>query len=314
MTATGFEHTRTFDLSGAVSGSDCVIATLPDWSGHVFFVTEQGLVGTVDPATGTVRTLQLDPGEQIVNSIAADETGAVYVVSTHRLLAVEAGPDGTPRIRWATAYDRGTRQKTGQLSQGSGTTPTLIGRDVVAITDNAEPRMHVQFYRRTGPRAGALICQAPVFAAGASATENTLAAGDGTSVIVENNYGYAGVQSTILGASTSPGVAKVVLHPDGTCSVAWTNPTVAPTSVPKVSWGNGLLYVYAKPASNLLDDSWYLTAIDVRTGRTVGASAPATGSSGTTTTPRSTSARTAPPTCPRSPGSSGSPTALERPG
>ena len=42
----------------------------------------------------------------------------------------------------------------------------------------------------------------------------------------------------------------------------------APTSVPKVSLGNGLLYVYSKPASNPLDDSWYLTAIDVRTGAT----------------------------------------------
>jgi outer membrane protein assembly factor BamB len=42
----------------------------------------------------------------------------------------------------------------------------------------------------------------------------------------------------------------------------------APTSVPKVSLGNGLLYVYTKPASNPLDDSWYLTAVDVRTGAT----------------------------------------------
>jgi outer membrane protein assembly factor BamB len=38
--------------------------------------------------------------------------------------------------------------------------------------------------------------------------------------------------------------------------------------VPKVSLGNGLLYVYTKAMSNLLDDSWYFTAIDVRTGAT----------------------------------------------
>ena len=42
----------------------------------------------------------------------------------------------------------------------------------------------------------------------------------------------------------------------------------APTSVPKVSLGNGLVYVYSKKASTPLDDSWYFTAIDVRTGRT----------------------------------------------
>ena len=55
---------------------------------------------------------------------------------------------------------------------------------------------------------------------------------------------------------------------DGRCRVAWTSSVTAPTSVPKVSLGNGLLYVYSKKASTPLDDSWYFTAIDVRTGRT----------------------------------------------
>jgi len=128
--------------------------------------------------------------------------------------------------------------------------------------------MHVQFYRRTGNAADRLVCSVPVFAAGASATENSLAYAGGRSVIVENNYGYAGVQSTELGKTTSPGVARVDLDEDGSCRVAWTNPITAPTSVPKVSLGNGLLYVYTKPASNPLDDSWYFTAIDVRTGVT----------------------------------------------
>jgi hypothetical protein len=171
-------------------------------------------------------------------------------------------------VRWSQAYDRGTQQKPGQLSQGSGTTPTLIGHDLVAITDNAEPRMNVIFYRRSGTDAGREICQVPVFADGASATENSLAYAGGHSVIVENNYGYAGVQSTLLGQTSSPGVARVDLADDGTCHVAWTSTVTAPTSVPKVSLGNGLLYVYSKPASLLLDDSWYLTAIDVRTGAT----------------------------------------------
>jgi hypothetical protein len=268
VTATGFQKLRSFDLAADVPGDDCVIATMPDWSGRIFFATQQGRVGVVDPTTGAVKTMQF-PGEGIFNSVAGDETGAIYLVTTHRLAAVAADASGAPVVRWSTPYDRGTVQKPGQLSQGSGTTPTLIGDDVVAITDNADPRMHVQFYRRSGPDAGRLICQVPVFAAGASATENSLAAGDGTSVLVENNYGYQGVQATMLGHTSSPGVAKVVLHDDGSCDVAWTNPVVAPTSVPKVSWGNGLLYVYAKPKSWLLDDSWSFTAIDVRTGRTV---------------------------------------------
>lgn len=266
----GFTKVGSYDASGAMPADDCMVATLPDWDGNIFFATQQGRVGFIDPATGSIKTLDL--GEGIFNSVAGDETGAIYVATTQRLVAVEADGTGTPVVRWAETYDRGSVTKPGQLSQGSGTTPTLIGDDIVAITDNADPRMNVIFYQRSGDLADREICKVPVFAAGASATENSLAyAGsiDGDhSVIVENNYGYAGVQTPLLGKTTSPGVAKVDLHDDGTCSVAWTSPLSAPTSVPKVSLGNGLLYVYTKAASNLLDDSWYFTAINIRTGAT----------------------------------------------
>jgi hypothetical protein len=191
----------------------------------------------------------------------------VYVVTDHKLYAIAADASGAPVVRWATAYDRGSVQKPGQLSQGSGTTPALLDDGLLAITDNADPQMHVQFYDRTGPDAGRLVCQVPVFAPGASDTENSLAKAGPHSVIVENNYGYQGVQTTTGGRTSSPGVAKVT-ESDGSCSVDWTNPIVAPTSVPKTSLANGLVYVYAKPPSNPLDDSWYLAALDIRTGHT----------------------------------------------
>ena len=240
-------------------------ATMPDWKGRIFFATKGGRVGTIDPKTGASK-LRTFPGEAIFNSLAADETGAVYVVTDHRLLTLVADKNGMPQVRWAATYDRGTRQKPGQLSQGSGTTPTLIGKDLVVITDNAEPRMNVLFYKRDGNPKNRLICKAPVFGAGTSATENSLVAA-GRAVIAENNYGYEGPQSTIGGRTTSPGVARVVLE-GSTCRVAWTSPVTAPTSVPKASLGNGLVYVYSKKASTPLDDSWYFTAIDIRTGKT----------------------------------------------
>lgn len=269
VTATGFTLLHTYDAAAALPDGDCMIATMPDWSGRIFFATQQARVGVINPTTGVIKTLQFK-GDIVANSISGDETGSIYVATDHRLASVAADAVGAPFVRWQTTYDRGTQKKPGQLSQGTGTTPALIGKDLIAITDNAEPRMHVQFYYRTGAKAGQRICEAPVFAAGASDTENSLTVADGNSVIVENNYGYLGPQSTILGKTSAPGVAKVVLTPQNTCQVAWTNPIVAPTSVPKISWGNGLLYVYSKPGStNLLDDSWYFTAIDARTGKTV---------------------------------------------
>ena len=60
---------------------------------------------------------------------------------------------------------------------------------------------------------------------------------------------------------------------DDGCHVAWTNDSIAPSSVAKASLGNGLLYAYTKPkltpALRNVVDAWYFTAIDIRTGQTV---------------------------------------------
>ncbi|MGH3330487.1 MAG: hypothetical protein ACRDPJ_04190 [Nocardioidaceae bacterium] len=257
---------RTYDLSGHVPDGDCLVALLPDWDGLLWFVTKQGGVGTVDRRTGRVRSLRL-PGETIVNSFATDETGGVFVVSDHALYRFDSGRRDRPRVTWRETYDRGSTRKPGQLSQGSGTTPTLVGRDLVVITDNAEPRMRVVAFKRTARHLRSRrVCAEPVFRKGASATENSLVA-VGRSVLVENNHGYAGPASTSGGKSTAPGIARVDIR-RSECSTAWTSKETAPTSVPKASLANGLLYVYTKPAG-VPSDPWYLTAIDVDTGRTV---------------------------------------------
>jgi len=268
VTATGFKKIGAYDASAAVPEGDCMVATLPDWKGNIFFATQQGRVGVINPKSGKVSNLKFPAGEGVFNSLAGDETGAIYLVTTHRLAAVEV-KGGKPVVRWSQKYDRGSTTKPGQLSQGSGTTPTLIGKDLIAITDNADPKMHVIFYKRTGKAKNREICRAAVFGKGTSDTENSLVYAGGKSVIVENNYGYAGVQSALFGKTTSPGIAKVDLTSKGTCKVAWTSKLSAPTSVPKVSLGNGLLYAYTKKAaSNPADDSWFFTAFDVRTGKT----------------------------------------------
>ena len=51
-----------------------------------------------------------------------------------------------PEVVWQREYDNGSQKKPGQLSAGSGTTPTVLPSGLVAITDNADPQMHVQFY------------------------------------------------------------------------------------------------------------------------------------------------------------------------
>ncbi len=271
-TATGLEKVQSWELAPHIPDGDCVVATAPDWSGRVWFFTQQGTVGTLNPKTGLIRTLRLGPdtggvaGEGIYNSISVDETGGVYVVTTHATYRLDAGRTAKPRVTWRRSYDRGSVQKPGMLSQGSGTSPTLIGKKWLVITDNADPRTRIVVLDRRRGVPKRQHCRIPVLPAGASTTENSLVAA-GNSVIIENNYGYENPGTTMFGRSTTPGIARVLIRKRG-CKVAWTNTSTAPTSVPKGSLGNGLVYAYTKPPRADGIDAWYLTAIDIRTGKT----------------------------------------------
>jgi hypothetical protein len=261
-----FSLDRDYDLSSVVPVGDALISALPDWSGRIWFASVNGVIGTVRPASGTVRTLNLN--EHIGNSFAVDETGGVFVASDRAMYRFDAQPDGTPVVSWSEVYPNIGIQKPGQTQAGSGTTPTLMGSDYVAITDNADP-MDVVVYRRAKSVTGSrLVCMQPVFQPGRSATDQSLI-GTNRSLVAENNYGYTGPASVLNGATTAPGLERVDLNPDGSgCHTIWRNRERAPSVVPKLSLASGLVYTYTKPPDRSLD-SWYLTAIDFRTGKTV---------------------------------------------
>lgn len=240
---------------------DPITAVGPDWQGRIWWASRHGRIGTVDPATGTIKALP-GLGEDLENSFAASRDG-VAIVTDHALYMLRAAADGTPVIVWRRPYDRGTARKTGQIDQGSGTTPSFLGTRYVAITDNAAPRMHVNVYRRTD---GGLVCSQPVFAAGASATENSMIA-YGDSLVVENNSGYLNYLQLGPGASVPGGVARVDVTGAG-CRTVWQSAERSPSTVLKASLANGLVYLYTKEPRADLIDAWYLTAVDFRTGRT----------------------------------------------
>jgi hypothetical protein len=263
----------TFPLSEAIPAGDELEAVMPDWSGRRWFTSKGGVVGFVDAATGEIRhTDQLKAsGERIVNGHAADEDGGVYVVSTFAMYRFDVGDDGNPEVTWREPYDAGTHMKEGQVDIGSGTTPTLMGGDYVAITDNGQPRMHVLVYKRSrdvaGPR---LVCAQPVFQPGTTSNENSLIATD-RSIVVENNFGYKSpLKDTTHGRTTKSGIARVDVDEDGTCRTLWTNDTISiPSLISKMSLANGLIYTYTKPRGPATTDPWYFTAVDFHTGEVV---------------------------------------------
>ena len=107
----------------------------------------------------------------------------------------------------------------------------------------------------------------PVFAKGASATDKSLI-GAGDSLVVENNYGYTGAAGDRRRRLDPPGLERVDVDAGGGCRKVWRSDEQAPSVVPKLSLGDGLVYTYTKPPRGT-SDPWYLTALDFRTGRTV---------------------------------------------
>jgi hypothetical protein len=263
----GFKLEHDYDLTGAVPQGDKIISALPDWSGLLWFASTGGVVGTLDMASGRVKSF--DTHEHNGNSFAVDDDGGVYIVTDAALYRFQAGSDGTPRAVWRQVYDNAGVQKPGQSQNGSGTTPTVMDGGLVSITDNADPINVVVYKRGLQVNGSRLVCKQPVFAKGASASDNSLIAA-GRSMVVENNYGYTGPAAVENGGTTTPGIERVDIDRDGTgCHKVWHSDEISPTVVPKLSLGSGLVYVYTKPADQPGGaDGWYLTALDFRTGAT----------------------------------------------
>jgi len=277
-----FVQVARYDLSGEVlpldpPARDHVQMTMPDWeSRYLWFTTRYGIVGTLDETTGQARSIDLG-GEEIQNSFAVGEDG-VYVISDHAMYRLNADASGQPAIDWRTPYDRGTRVKPSNFNQGSGTTPQIFG-NMVAITDNAEPRMNVLFLRRSD---GSEACRIPVFDDGRSTTENALPGlvregpnGLEYSVIVDNNYGID--RSNVLGdgrcwTDHAGGLVRVDALPDGAggyqCVQVWRSPEKSSQVLPKLSLSNGLLYVYTYALRDDGDYDFFLTGVRFDNGET----------------------------------------------
>ncbi len=254
---------RSVDLARVLPPDACVVAVAVDPVGRTWFVTRGGEVGVV-AGEGEPSVLAL--GEPVSQPLAVDRDGA-YVTTAEAVHRVVTRA-GAPLETWRSAYETGSGRKSGQDDAGSGSGVTLLdppsGERLLALTDNANPRMHVVVLRAAD---GSQVCRREVFGDDASATEATLTAVGGTGVVVTNSHGWTGAWRGVLGRRPVGGIARVDVA-DGACTTTWTSEEVAPTSGTTLSRATGLLYAWTKRRSWLGVDAWYLTALDARTGRT----------------------------------------------
>ena len=268
--AVHWQVAESYDVSEVLPEGANIHDVIPDWEGNLWFVTSSGLLGYRDRSSGEFHTYQMpNAGEKIQNSFAVDAEG-VYVVSTDALYQFKInGSTGELYYTWREDYDNGAVQKPGTLSHGSGTSPTLIGADLVAIADDGHPFTHIMVYRRGEQIEGdRVLCKVPLFESGKSATENSLMV-YGDAMVVQNDYGHVYSGNAL---ETSPGITRVDVREDRSgCDVVWYNESMLSQSLPRLSTTTGLLYFYTfkKQQPDDLFGGWYLTAVDFDTGEEI---------------------------------------------
>lgn len=268
-------------LGAGLPAGDAVTSVAPAYNGKVWYATAGATVGIVDTTTGAVTSVALPAGERVDNSIATAPQGTA-VVTSHALYLLTEDSAGKPVVKFRVGYDRGSARKPGQLSWGSGSTPTFFGPvtggDYLSLIDNADNRVHLLV---VDAASGTLLCTTPVLTSGGPGSENS-PIGAGRTVIAASTYGYP--YPTVpdgAGPAVPPmapfvgGMTRVDVRADGSgCDVVWNN-TVRSAAVPKLSVADGLIATVTRhnPLGDQFGtspaDTYFYAAVDAATGALV---------------------------------------------
>ena len=263
---------------------------LPD--GHIVAVTIDGTVIAIKPDLSDAVYHRLK-GEQIWNSVAIDEQGAVYALGTkklHKLVWKNAQFSTDPADgAWVEAYEVGSLDETLRAKRGSGTTPALMGdaddkERFVVVADAANVNNLILYWRdaipkdwkqlpNTGSRrvAGILPVDFGDKSLDNSYSENSATIFDYGAVLANNQVKtdekmMLDVQLKMKDPARTPyGIQKFQWNTETkTWSVAWTRPDVSsPNSTPVVTTKDRQLHTVG-----LKDGKWVMETLDWDTGET----------------------------------------------
>jgi len=235
--------------------------------------------------------------EATSNSIAADENGGIYVVTSQAMYRINW--DGADiSLGWRAEYQAGSGQVGVRLGAGSGSTPSLMGttptEDRFVVFTDGQDLMHLVLMWRDDVPAGwepiapgrdlRIACEIPVTfgddSATASLSEQSVLVRGYASVVVNNLLAnpdaFAGqlpilqnLNSALVGgdpAEAPYGIERVDWNPETQeCQVVWANPQPSiPNAIPTMSERTGLIY-----AQGQREGVWGLEAIDFDTGDSV---------------------------------------------
>ncbi|MEM9728390.1 MAG: hypothetical protein AAF997_07380, partial [Myxococcota bacterium] len=305
-----------FSGTPALCGASDLIAGMAlTFDGHIAFATERGNVFVVPldadqadvdaglPVISTnpnCDTAPLDQLELVSNSIATDENGGIYVVTSAAMYGFRW--DGTALTQeWRVPYDSDPDVSPIRLGPGSGQTPSLMGTAAdddrfVVIADGKALMNLLVIWRDDIPpgwqpiapgKDPRIACEVPILFGDPSRTEaisEQSIAVRGYSAILVNDWvtnptlvdptsllapvGQNLVSALEAGvpAKAPTGMERVDWDPvTQTCSTIWANPTVViPNGIPSISAETNLVY-----GIGLRGAQWGVEGLDFDTGASV---------------------------------------------
>lgn len=286
--------------------NDPIVGINITWDGYIALATKRGTVMVVKRDFSHYHYLQLGEGsndslnEEVSNSIAVDETGGIYVVTSKAMYRVQwTGTELTldnASGAWRSTYENGADiQVPGRLGAGSGSTPTLMGTGeqdkFVVITDGQQVTHLVLFWRNEIPadwqpiapgKDRRIAAELPVNygnpAIERSMSEQSVLVSGYGAVVVNNDYGVTRQSDSpvlanllnglvVLFSNTQRfapyGVQKFEWNPQSRqLVVAWVNQEIScPNGIPTMSTASNLFYCIGQR-----NGVWNLEAIDWTTG------------------------------------------------
>ena len=305
-------HLRHFAFPDAAfcGPDDKLVGIAMLYDGRLAFATQLGVVGTLPRSPDQMRATSLVTTsingsrcsgasgddhslDQVSNSIAADEHGGIYVVTSKAMYRYQW--DGT-RVRraWRAAYAADGAASAVRIGEGSGSTPTLMGsgpkQDRFVVITDGQKLTHLDLFWRDRVPAGwkglpgrdrRLACEVPITFGDPQATESqneqSVLVRGYASVIpnnqLRNDSAFAGLPGNVrlLAAALSGGDPNNAPHGleridwdprTQTCHVVWANRDVSlPNGIPSMSTATGLIYGIGQR-----DGTWGLEGIDFATG------------------------------------------------
>jgi hypothetical protein len=279
----------TFPTDFFCDEEDTLVGLNLTYDGALIVVTEKGIIGALPrrPEAWRADNLQslalhgadcaAEDAPVISNSIAVDETGGIFIVTSREMVRVQWDGD-TLALAWRAAYPAGAGALSAlRLGPGSGSTPSLMGTgndaDRFVIFTDGQELMHLIFMWRDEipedwlPIATGLdrrlACAVPIRFGDAAATRSLSEQSvlvRGYAAVVVNNLlpeepGYlkrlppffSTTLSAVAGGNPEKapyGLERVDWDPETrTCNPVWANSTVSiPNGIPTMSADTGLIY------------------------------------------------------------------------